>query len=77
MRIPTLSWTRVLGNSDDTFTARMKARGEAIRLQDSISVVTSFGEHVVELCYGDITKLPVEEKMDIIMVSAFIGRSIP
>lgn len=51
----------------------MKARGEAIRLQDSISVVTSFGEHVVELCYGDITKLPVEEKMDIIMVSAFIG----
>lgn len=59
-----------MADSDDT---KMKARGEAIRLQDSISVVTSFGEHVVELCYGDITKLPVEEKMDIIMVSAFIG----
>lgn len=55
----------------------MKAWEEAIRIQNSISVVTSFGEHVVELCYGDITKLPVEEKMDIVMVSAFIGRSIP
>lgn len=76
MRIPTLFWTRVLGKFR-RYVYRMKARGEAIRLQDSISVVTSFGEHVVELCYGDITKLPVEEKMDIIMVSAFIGRSIP
>ena len=49
--------------------------GQPIRVQDSITVDTSFGSHVVELCYGDITQLPVEEKMDIIMVSAFIGRS--
>ncbi|XP_022335076.2 uncharacterized protein LOC111131714 [Crassostrea virginica] len=47
--------------------------GQPIRVQDSITVDTSFGSHVVELCYGDITQLPVEEKMDIIMVSAFIG----
>ncbi|XP_062583061.1 uncharacterized protein LOC134244823 [Saccostrea cucullata] len=45
---------------------------QAISIQDSITVETTFGEHVIELCYGDITELPVEEKMDIVMVSAFI-----
>ena len=53
----------------------MKLSGESIRVQDSVTVDTSFGSHVVELCYGDITQLPVEEKVDIIMVSAFLGRS--
>ncbi|XP_061168895.1 uncharacterized protein LOC133178163 [Saccostrea echinata] len=49
----------------------------AITTQDSITVETSFGEHVIELCYGDITELPVEEKVDIVMVSAFIGDYSP
>ncbi|XP_061166247.1 uncharacterized protein LOC133175136 [Saccostrea echinata] len=50
---------------------------QAITTQDSITVETSFGEHVIELCYGDITELPVEEKVDIVMVSAFIGDYTP
>jgi hypothetical protein len=45
----------------------------AITVQDTITVETSFGKHDIELCYGDITALPMEEKVDIIMVSAFIG----
>lgn len=44
-----------------------------ITIQETITVETSFGEHVIELCYGDITALPMEEKVDIIMVSVFLG----
>lgn len=43
----------------------------SLRIQDTIFVPTKTGEYQIQLCYGDITKL--EEKMDIVMVSAFPG----
>lgn len=43
----------------------------ALRIADTIFVPTQLGEYQIQLCYGDITK--VEEKVDIVMVSAFPG----
>ncbi|KAK3093652.1 hypothetical protein FSP39_018503 [Pinctada imbricata] len=40
---------------------------------DTIKLITELGEAEIQLCFGDITTLPVEEKMDILMVSAFPG----
>ncbi|XP_033121102.1 uncharacterized protein LOC117120194 [Anneissia japonica] len=44
---------------------------------DVIPVVTQLGTCDIELCFGDITKLPVEEKVDIVVVSAFRGDYSP
>ncbi|VDH98627.1 Hypothetical predicted protein [Mytilus galloprovincialis] len=43
----------------------------SIRIEDTISVHTPLGEYQIQLCYGDISKQ--EDKMDIVMVSAFPG----
>ncbi|CAG2185236.1 unnamed protein product [Mytilus edulis] len=43
----------------------------SIRIEDTITVHTPLGEYQIQLCYGDISKQ--EEKMDIVMVSAFPG----
>ncbi|XP_033108418.1 uncharacterized protein LOC117109994 [Anneissia japonica] len=40
---------------------------------DVIPVVTQLGTCDIELCFGDIAKLPVEEKVDVVVVSAFRG----
>jgi hypothetical protein len=45
----------------------------SLRIEDTICVPTKTGEYQIQLCYGDITK--VEERMDIIIVSAFPGMS--
>lgn len=42
-------------------------------LLDSIKVLTQTGECEIQLCLGDITKLELEDKVDVIMVSAFSG----
>lgn len=43
----------------------------ALTIADTINVPTQLGEYQIQLCYGDITQ--VEEKMDMVMVSAFPG----
>ena len=40
-------------------------------VHDRIYVLTPEGEREIQLCVGDITHLPVEEKVDIILVSSF------
>ena len=40
-------------------------------VQDSIKVLTQNGECQIDLCFGDITKLQREDKVDVIVVSAF------
>lgn len=44
----------------------------SIKIEDTISVHTLLGEYQIQLCYGDISKQ--EDKMDIVMVSAFPGK---
>ena len=42
-----------------------------LNVHDRIYVLTPEGEREIQLCVGDITQLPVEEKVDIILISAF------
>ncbi|XP_030852601.1 uncharacterized protein LOC100890762 [Strongylocentrotus purpuratus] len=44
---------------------------------NSIKVLTQNGECRVDLCLGDITRLPMEDKMDVIVISAFRGDYSP
>jgi hypothetical protein len=43
--------------------------------QDSIPLWTRNGECEIHLLYGDITQLAMDDKVDLIMVSAFPGLS--
>ena len=45
----------------------------ALQTASRMYVMTSSGEKEIQLCVGDITALPVEEKVDVIMVSSFPG----
>ena len=45
----------------------------ALNPDNVIKLWTRNGDCEIQLLYGDITKLPLEEKMDILMVSAFPG----
>lgn len=47
-----------------------------LKVHNRIFVLTHEGEREIQLCVGDITHLPVEEKVDIIIVSSFPGESI-
>ena len=42
---------------------------------NSIKVLTQNGECQIDLCFGDITKLKKEDKVDVLVVSAFRGKS--
>ena len=42
-------------------------------LHDSLKVLTQSGECQIDLCFGDITKLKKEDKVDVLMISAFRG----
>ena len=42
-------------------------------IHDTISLTTASGVSKIQLCIGDITKLPKEEKVDVLVVSAFPG----
>ena len=46
----------------------------ALKLVNSITITTQFGKSRIELLKGDITDLPLEDKVDIVMTSAFRGR---
>lgn len=41
---------------------------------ESIKVLTQNGECEIELCLGDITRLAKKDKVDVLMVSAFVGK---
>ena len=43
-------------------------------VHDTIKVLTQNGECKIDLCLGDITSLKREEKVDVVMVSAFRGK---
>ena len=40
---------------------------------DTLLISGSDGVHEIQLCFGDITELPVKDKVDVVMVSAFPG----
>ncbi|CAG5131449.1 unnamed protein product, partial [Candidula unifasciata] len=42
-------------------------------LKDKLELSTPLGSHEIQLLIGDITKLPQEEKVDMIFISAFYG----
>ena len=43
----------------------------SLKVQSRMYVLTSNGEREIQLCVGDITALPVEDKVDVILISAF------
>ncbi|BFZ05756.1 hypothetical protein BsWGS_08795 [Bradybaena similaris] len=45
-------------------------------LKDKIELLTPLGSQEIQLLIGDITKLPLEEKVDFIFISAFYGSYI-
>ncbi|XP_071958716.1 uncharacterized protein [Antedon mediterranea] len=42
-------------------------------VSDTITVITQNGSCEIDLCFGDITKLEQQDKVDVIMISAFRG----
>lgn len=42
-------------------------------IHDTISLTTASGVSKIQLCIGDITKLPKDEQADVLVVSAFPG----
>lgn len=44
-----------------------------LRLEDKINFFANGNAKCIELYYGDITKLTADEKVDLLMVSAFHG----
>ncbi|XP_071509804.1 uncharacterized protein [Diadema antillarum] len=51
--------------------------GEGLIVSNSIKVLTQNGQCQIDLCLGDITKLPMKDKVDVIVVSAFRGDYTP
>lgn len=48
----------------------------SVELKSVIEFDTSTGPKKIQLFYGDITALPATEKADILMISAFHGKTI-
>lgn len=44
-------------------------------IHDTISLTTASGVSKIQLCIGDITKLPKDEQADVLVVSAFPGKA--
>ena len=44
-------------------------------IHDTISLTAASGVSKIQLCIGDITKLPKEEQADVLVVSAFPGET--
>ena len=47
-----------------------------ILIADTLKVESDIGECQIQLCVGDITTLPKEDGVDILVISAFPGRLI-
>ena len=45
-----------------------------ILVADTIKVTNEIGESEIQICVGNIIKLPKEEKVDVLVISAFPGR---
>ena len=45
-------------------------------IHDTITLTTVSGVSKIQLCIGDITKLPKEEQVDVLVVSAFPGETV-
>src|SRR5206468_3398800 len=45
--------------------------GGFMRLIDSITITSQGGTHSIELYEGDVTKIPAEQAVDLLVVSAF------
>ena len=43
-------------------------------IADRIKVTTDIGDCQIQLCIGNIIKLPREDKVDVLVISAFPGR---
>ena len=44
-----------------------------IRVVNALTVQTDIGTCFIELCIGDITALPKEDEVDVLVLSAFPG----
>ena len=47
-----------------------------IVVSDTIKVTSEIGESQIQICIGDIIKLSKEEKVDVLVISAFPGKKI-
>ena len=43
-------------------------------VHDTLTLTTDNGESKIQLCIGDITKLPKQDEVDVLVVSAFPGK---
>ena len=46
----------------------------ALIIHDALTLTTENEESKIQLCIGDITKLPKEDEVDVLVVSAFPGK---
>ena len=46
----------------------------ALVVHDTLTLTTENGESKIQLCIGDITKLPKQDEVDVLVVSAFPGK---
>ena len=46
----------------------------ALIIHDALTLTTENGESKIQLCIGDITKLPKQDEVDVLIVSAFPGK---
>ena len=46
----------------------------ALVVHDTLTLTTNNGESKIQLCIGDITKLPKQDEVDVLVVSAFPGK---
>ena len=47
-----------------------------IRVVNALTVQTDIGKCFIELCIGDITALPKQDEVDVLVLSAFSGNSV-
>lgn len=54
----------------------MASRSPGLVTHSRILVSTRNGEREIQLCLGDITRLSMDEKVDVILVSAYPSNSL-